>query len=533
MCGIAVAIDWDGAGEIVRQLVEGLQHRGDITDPIATPKPLTAMATRRLRIVDGQHAVQPQSSWDGRVLVSFNGEIYNHAALRRDLEAEGARFRTESDTEVLATALSLWGPKALTRLNGMYAFVAVDVRSGEFLAARDPFGTKPLYLIQSKTGFLFCSEIRPLLSAVPQGDVLLLPPGHLLTRTNLFRFKSFEVDPNHTKIPHDPAKLDLLLAAAVHSRVPSDLPFALLFSGGIDSTLVAHYARQVRPKAPAYFLGASGAPDYEHAQRYADMTDLDLRIVDLEADKLGSSDFIPEVVKTIESFEPEVVRGSLCTYHLARYIHQEGYRVALCGEGADELFAGYMPLELAFGDSDSAGIFVRNQHIDSMHKTCLQRTDRCGMRFQLELREPFLDPTIVDYALGLSRDALVEEIDQSSRGKAPLRSLYNLYPEELPISIRDRKKTLLNEGCGFDREQGRQPWNDFAEQTIGDREFTEGKKRFATFDLRSKEEFLYLDTLAETMDVFRVPHLTSRVRLAIPAVKNYEVLLPYAIAAAT
>ncbi|MDR3463213.1 MAG: asparagine synthetase B [Beijerinckiaceae bacterium] len=529
MCGIAVAIEWDGAATIVRQLVDGLSHRGDISDPIVTPWPNVAMGTRRLRIVDGAHGIQPQISWDGRILVSFNGEIYNHAALRRDLEAEGAKFRTNSDTEVLATALSHWGPKALGRLNGMFAFVAVDIGTGQFLAARDPFGVKPLYLIQSEIGFLFCSEIRPLLSATEKGNVLMLPPGHLITRTKCARFKSFEVDPTQATAANDPAKLDRLLAAAVHCRIPPDLPVALMFSGGIDSTLVAHYARQIRPDAPAYFLGGPNAPDYRHAVRYAGMTDLDLRFVSLESASLDTPDLIREIAITTESFEPEVIRGSLCTYLLSQQVHQDGYRVALCGEGADELFAGYVPLELAFADSNVAGIFVRNQHLGTINKTCLQRNDRCGMRFQLELREPFFDPSVVDYALGLDSTAVVENVNGRARGKAPLRALYDLYSESLPISIRDRRKVPMNEGCGFDTSQNEGPWNDFAEQTVRDRDFEDGKRRFAQFDLLSKEEFLYLDALATSMDVFRVPHLTARARLVFPAVKNSEILRPFMI----
>jgi asparagine synthase (glutamine-hydrolysing) len=533
MCGIAVAIDWDGAAIIVRQLIDGLVHRGDVSDPIVTIRPNTAMATRRLRIVDGAHAIQPQISGDGRILVCLNGEIYNHAALRRELEAEGAKFKTESDTEVLATALSHWGPKAITRLDGMYAFVAIDTGTGHFLAARDPFGVKPLYLIQSGARFLFCSEIRPLLSATAEGEVLLLPPGHLLTQTKCARFKSFEVDPAQATAQNDPARLDHLLAKAVHSRIPPDLPFAVMFSGGIDSTLVAHYARQVRPEVPGYFLGSPGAPDYEHAARYAGMTGFNLRCVPLDCGGLDTPALIRDIVTVTESFEPEVIRCSLGTYLLSQRIHQDGYRVALCGEGADELFAGYIPLELAFADSNVAGIFVRNQHLGAINKTCLQRNDRCGMRFQLELREPFFDPSVVDYALGLDSTALVEEVNGLPRGKAPLRALYDLYPNGLPTSIRDRRKVPMNEGCGFDPSQGQGPWTDFAEQTIRDRDFIEGKKRFARFDLRTKEEFLYLDALAASMDVFRVPHLTARARLMFPAVKNSEILRPFVIPEAT
>jgi asparagine synthase (glutamine-hydrolysing) len=244
-----------------------------VTDPVFTMSPTVAMGTRRLQIVDGAHAIQPQLSFDGRIVVAFNGEIYNHATLRVELEALGVRFGTQSDTEVLANALAVWGPGALPRLNGMFAFVAIDIASGDFLAARDPLGVKPLYLIQSGPGFVFCSEIRPLLEAVETGDVLLLPPGHLLTRERCLQYKRFSLDAAAPKRAHDPKALDALLAAAVHRRLPPGLPVAAMFSGGIDSTLVIHYARQLRPATPGYFLGGPKAPDYSFAARYADRCD--------------------------------------------------------------------------------------------------------------------------------------------------------------------------------------------------------------------------------------------------------------------
>src|SRR5262249_33393158 len=188
MCGIAVAIDWPEADLTVQKLLQGLLHRGDVTDPVVLLRKDTAMGTRRLRIVDSAHAVQPQLSFDSRIAIAFNGEIYNHAELRGELTELGVKFRTESDTEVLANAVQLWGDRALERVIGMYAFVAVDIVSGEFLAARDPFGVKPLYAVQSGTSFLFCSEIQPLLNTVPVGDVLLLPPGYALSASGCGRY---------------------------------------------------------------------------------------------------------------------------------------------------------------------------------------------------------------------------------------------------------------------------------------------------------------------------------------------------------
>src|SRR5262245_6096241 len=133
MCGIAIAIGWPDAELTVKKLLQGILHRGDVTDPVVLLRKETAMGTRRLRIVDSEHAVQPQLSFNGRIAIAFNGEIYNHTELRSELTNLGVKFRTASDTEVLANALQLWGGRALERVIGMYAFVAIDIVSGEFL----------------------------------------------------------------------------------------------------------------------------------------------------------------------------------------------------------------------------------------------------------------------------------------------------------------------------------------------------------------------------------------------------------------
>jgi asparagine synthase (glutamine-hydrolysing) len=520
MCGIAVAIDWEGAESAVRQLVAGILHRGDITDPVISPRRSTAMCTRRLRIVDGEQAVQPQVSSDGRLLVLFNGEIYNHAELRAELVQLGVPFKTESDTEVLAAALQTWGISALQRLVGMYAFVAVDAASGDFLAARDPFGVKPLYLINSGTGYLFCSEIRPLLSASETGDVLLLPPGYLLTRTHCLPYASALAASFSPSLSDRGEDLDRLLSEAVYTRLPPGLPAAILFSGGIDSTLITHYARRFRPETPGYFLGGRGAPDYDYAVRYADQTSLDLRLVPFSPQGAETTALIDDIVATTEAFEPSVIRGGLCSFLVARAIHADGFRVALCGEGADELFCGYRPLEVAFAEGRDFGDPIRQQCLSLMHRTSLQRVDRCSMRFQLETREPFLDPSIVRYAMALDAAALVKNVHGEPMGKMPLRQLYDLYPDQLPRSIRDRQKIPFNEGTGFDVSQNESPWLTLAETTISDSELADGKREFAPFGVTTKEELLYIRKLAQHMDISRVPHLCGRATIQFPRISR-------------
>lgn len=511
MCGIAVAVDWNDADALVRQLVQGILHRGDVTDEVASPRPDIAMCTRRLRIVDGDKGVQPMASFDGRLAIAFNGEIYNHAELRRELEQSGIHFRTESDTEVLVNALQIWGAAALKRLKGMYAFVVIDTETGEFLAARDPFGVKPLYLIQSGQSFLFCSEIRPLLTAIPGPEVMLLPPGYLLTRNFCRQFYHL---PTPDSLDMGSAEvLDDILAEAVRIRIPPDLPFASLFSGGIDSTLVTHYARRERPQMPAYIIGGRDAPDYRYAKAYADATKLDLREVSFEAHRKETLGLLETVAQTVEAFEPAIVRPALYGYVVARQIHQDGFRVALCGEGADELFAGYGPLEHVFAQSNALGRHVQEQCLSMMHRSNLQRVDRTGMRFELEIREPFLDLAMVDYAMRLDASALIKTSQGTPSGKQPLRALYDLHPE-LPALIRDRKKVHFDEGAGIASEK--KEWSCLFEQAVSDGEFEQGKIRFAGFALADKEEFFYLNALAKVMDVNRIAHLKARTRLYVP-----------------
>ncbi len=525
MCGIAVAVGLEDAPDLVGRLIGGLPHRGDVSDPVTSPTPRTAMATRRLRIVDAEHGVQPQLSFDGRIAVAMNGEIYNHRELRAELQALGARFATDSDTEVLACALSVWGGKALRRLNGMFAFVAVDTGSGAFIAARDALGVKPLYVIQQGEGFVFCSEMIPLLAAVETGDVMLLPPGHVLSSSYCAPYKSAISDPQPMSRNANARALDSVLAAAVRRRIPPDLPFALMFSGGIDSTLVAHYVRRAGHTAPGYFLGDAAAPDFRYAEAYAERSGMDLRVVAFD-DPAGLDDQIADTVRMCESFEPAVVRDSYCTALISRAIHQDGYRVALCGEGADELFAGYRPLELGFAAGEAYGAGLRDQCLGSMHRSNLQRLDRASMHWAVEAREPFLDPEVVNHALGLEASALLGPGDV---GKAPLRALFDLYPAELPAVIRDRAKRPLNEGAGLDASQTDSPWARRAEAALSDDDFVDGRRRFAAFDLRNKEELLYLLTLAERIDVDRVPHLKSRLRLNAPDMPGLEQLAAYSV----
>ena len=338
--------------------------------------------------------------------------------------------------------LNIWGGKALQRLSGMYAFVALDLRSGEFLAARDPFGIKPLYALRSGGGWLFASEITPLLQASGDGEVQLVPPGAFLTRSRLGRHFALPAQGGGEGPPTAP-QLDALLSKAIERHLPSDLPFATFLSGGIDSTLLAHYAHRLRPEAPGYFLGGPSSPDYTYAAAFAERSGLDLRLVALPSSPADLERVLPELVGTVEAFEPEVLRDAYCNRLLAEAVHRDGYRVVLAGEGADELFAGYRPLEVGFAHSESVGRDLRRQTLEQMGETNLQRLDRCTMRFQVEARVPFLDPAVVQAAFSFGAGDLVTRWAGEPTGKQPFRELYRLHPDRLPPRARPANQGRL------------------------------------------------------------------------------------------
>jgi asparagine synthase (glutamine-hydrolysing) len=303
-----------------------------------------------------------------------------------------------------------------------------------------------------------------------------------------------------------------------------------MFSGGIDSTLIAHYTRRFRPEAPGYFVGGPDAPDYPFAAAYADRTGFDLRLVPFDAESDEVFQAIDHVVAVTESFEPNLVRGGACSLAVAQAMNRDGFRVALCGEGADELFCGYAPLEIAFHERDGRAEALREECLGLMHRVSLQRVDRCTMRHQVEAREPFLDPAVVRHALALDGAALVRERGGLAIGKAPLRDLYDLYPDELPATIRDRAKVPFSEGAGLDASPQDSTWKMRFEDAISDLDLLEGRCEYAAFNVQTKEELYYLRSLARSMDVFRVPHLRGRAWISFPVHQYREKLAAYAYA---
>jgi asparagine synthase (glutamine-hydrolysing) len=492
MCGIAVVAsprDGGNAKWLVARMLAMMDGRGDC------PPDLGALSTavfgcRRLAIVDRERGAQPMYNEARNVAVVFNGEIYNHRVLADELREAGHELISDCDTEVLVHGYEEWGDSLPARLRGMYAFVVVDERRGRIFAARDPFGIKPLYYARAGDQLLFASEIEPLV-ACGCSDPKAVPPGGCVDdgEESPRRFFPEAEEPSLT-FERAAEELRGRLRASVRSMLETDLPLAVFLSGGIDSSAVLYEVVRSSADATAYTVAASDdAPDAAAAERVARALGAPLRIVRVTADALLRS--IPEVVIALESFEPNHIRGGCLSYALARAAHEDGFKVALCGEGADELLAGYPELADRIESSDPEAELRReiDRFARELHRTQLQRVDRSGMSFAVEVRVPYLDLEFARLALGLPA---AFKIRRNERGDRIVKwVLREAYRGLLPDDVVDRRKVVLSEGAGVGDNSACSPFFEYARGRIAQEEYEALRAAYPEFGLCNPEEAFY------------------------------------------
>lgn len=373
MCGICGAFNVDGRpaeAQAVLAMRRALRHRGPDDEGEHFDGPL-GFGFQRLSILDLEGGHQPMSTPDGRFAIVFNGEIYNHPALRRALEAEGARFATRSDTETILQLFAREGPACVARLQGMFAFAVYDRREGELTLARDPVGVKPLYYRFDGRSLVFSSEVRSLLAAGvgceldPAGvldylaygkvhaprtilrDVLKLPPATVLrlgkAGLRLETYWRLPGRPKHAFSGSLGEAVDLLehhVSQAVRSQLLSDVPVGAFLSGGVDSSLVAammvrHAGARVKTFSVGFAGAAPGVDESRYARQAAEHLGTEHHELMLEASVLSRMD---ESIGLLD--EPIADSAILPTFLLSQHARRH-VKVVLTGEGADELFAGY------------------------------------------------------------------------------------------------------------------------------------------------------------------------------------------------
>jgi asparagine synthase (glutamine-hydrolysing) len=443
VCGIVLVVGPGADQGLFGRMLASIRPRGDVEETLLAEGLLAG--TQRLRIVDRERAVQPWASADDRFLLCYNGEVYHHRALRAELAGRGHRMRTDGDTEVVLEAFLEWGEQAVHRLRGEYAFAIVERATGRTYLARDPLGVKPLYWSRAGDRLHVGSEVKAL---VPVGTpVSEVPPGHhgwaepgeepkLVPHLDLLRLGA-DADPLE-----DPAEAVGLvretLSDSIRVRLDTDLPVAVILSGGLDSTLTLLHVRQMHPDCVAFTVGSPHSEDLRYARRLTRELGVEHEVIELRPRDVGLAE-IREAIRMSELTEYGDIINAVISVPLFRRIADRGIKVVLGGDGSDELFGGY-PMYERIGPERSRRLFLHK--IRNLGRTELQRVDRTSMGQGVEVRVPFLDPALVELAMRVPAELKIRD----GQEKWIVREAF---ADMLPDYVRRRPKNGLSYSTGL------------------------------------------------------------------------------------
>lgn len=438
MCGIAGVISKNAAfnqhEKALHEMLSHIQHRGDKEHAYeCSILAEVALGCNRLAIVDREQGQQPLTNDDGSIIVVLNGEIYNYRELYHELEAQGYRFKTQTDTEVLAHGYQEWGESLVDRLDGMFSFILYDTVQRRFLAARDHIGVKPLYYLYDQGTYYLASEIKALL---PIGhSVHVLKPGHILTEGGENAYFHLSKQVLEGKTEEIIETFHELLTNAVVKMVQTDLPIGVIFSGGLDSAVVLNIARQHHPNVTAFTAGFRDSSDMKCARRFCEEYAIPQHITYLNIDTIMRS--LPEAIYHAETFEAIDITDFSVIAPAMKLARDTGIKVVLGGDGSDEVLAGY---EVFKRHPDPE--YVMAYRLANLHRTDLQRADRCSMRYSIEARVPFVDKFFLNFAYNIPMTLKMH----NGIEKWILREAFK---EDLPEYITWRPKSPMAEGSGL------------------------------------------------------------------------------------
>jgi asparagine synthase (glutamine-hydrolysing) len=455
MCGIVATVGHTDAA--LKIMLDAVGHRGRDGNSTWSNNGDIALGSARLAIVGVPDGAQPLTDETGTIHVVGNAEIYNHDQLRAEL---GTRFSTGSDVEVIAHAWREWGAACLPRLHGMFSFVLYDSTNDAWVAARDGLGIKPLWYANADEKWWFASEAQALYAlndyGVDPAHIMRVSPGHYVTRTGMHKWYTPELRPGTT--PVDPNLTRHVLASSVrrHLLADSTIRLCTFLSGGIDSSTITALAAEEVPDLTAYTIGIPGrSSDIEAATLVMDH--LRVRhpgvrhvIVPFDADAAWA--LVPWAVRCAASYNPMIIEEMLVQIQLASAARLDGHRVALTGEGFDELLGGYG----VWHGMDSA--IARPQMLKALAQigdteayrldlaTMLAGDVETGGPGPIEARTPILtDPYVVEHFLGLPTWALLHpHSDGTVTRKWIVREAMRPL---LPNEIVDRDKVTFGQGA--------------------------------------------------------------------------------------
>ena len=442
MCGItAVFGKRSNKKQFIVKSLEKIKHRGTEFFELEVFNE-GALGANRLPIVGRYDGQQPLANEDNTIFAVQNGEIFNHKELKKKLEKMGHTFKTSCDTEVLVHLYEEYKEKMIHYIDSeMYAFVIYDAKKNIFYAARDRFGIKPLYYARDKRGnYYFASELKQLSQFSFIDKINLFPKGHFMYNGKIKNYYSLKISNSITNLDNAKRELKEKIVDAVKKRVDTDLPIAVMLSGGVDSSLIMEIATRYHKNVTAFILGKSGSPDYNAAIRLCKEKKYKYRVVYPAVDYEKEID---QIVYHLESYEAQVIRQCFALDILSKAIVRAGFRIALTGDAADEIFAGYNQFSSLKDDHINQGCLIMTEDLEKGHN---QRLDRMSMKHTLEIRAPLFDTKVVDYSMKIDGRLKIKKENHQIITKFILRKVSE---EFLPNYITWRYKIAFSNGAGM------------------------------------------------------------------------------------
>ena len=498
MCSIFCILDIKSdASELRGQAIELsrlLRHRGPDWSGVYS-NDNAILVHERLAIVDTENGAQPLYNQNRNNVLAVNGEIYNHKTLEANLNVDYS-FQTKSDCEVILPLYEEYGNSFIDKLEGMFAFCLYNEDDNSYLIARDHIGIIPLYMGNDEHGnFYVASEVKALTPICK--TVSEFPPGHYLDSKE-GEIKSYyqrdwreydAVKDNSTSIP----ELREALENSVKSHLMTDVPYGVLLSGGLDSSLVSAItqkfaARRIEenglseawwPKLHSFACGLEGSPDLVAAQKVADQIGTIHHSITFTVQ--DGLDALKEVIHHIETYDVTTIRASTPMYLMARKIKAMGIKMVLSGEGADEIFGGYLYFHKAPNAQEFHEELVRK--LDKLHMFDCLRANKSMSAWGIEARVPFLDKTFMDVAMRIN-----PEDKMCKDGKIEKHVLRSAFEGYLPEEILWRQKEQFSDGVGYS-------WIDslkeLVEQEVSDQQLANAAFKFPHNTPDTKEAYYY------------------------------------------
>ncbi|MDG1942161.1 MAG: asparagine synthase B [Flavobacteriaceae bacterium] len=529
MCGIVCAFDLKQDSELLRpqilEMSKQLRHRGpDWSGIYSNNKAI--LGHERLAIVDPASGKQPLYSQDGTIVLAANGEIYNHLELRKQFEGK-YEFKTESDCEVILALYQEKGADFVDDLNGIFAFAIYDSKQDSYFIARDHMGIIPLYMGWDKDGtFYVASELKALEGVCAK--IELFPPGHYMKSGDSAPTQWYHRDwVDFDTVKDNPTSIEDLhdaLSDAVHRQLMSDVPYGVLLSGGLDSSITSALAKKFSskrvesddtqeawwPQLHSFSVGLEGSPDLAAAKKVSEhIGSIHHEVVFTIQEGL---DAIKDVIYHLETYDITTVRASTPMFLMARSIKSHGIKMVLSGEGADELFGGY----LYFHKAPSAEEFHKEtvRKLDKLHQYDCLRANKSLAAWGIEGRVPFLDKEFIDVAMRINPQDKM--INKERMEKWVVRKAFEDY---LPESVAWRQKEQFSDGVGYS-------WIDtlkqLVEAAVTDDQMDNAHFRFPLQTPQNKEEFYY-------RTIFEEHFPSDAAALSVPSVPSVACSTPIAL----